>query len=64
MVFKYLTHIYEHLMHISCTVVVQSITVQLMYNYRRCSVQGLEVGRRCHGGKDEIRLRAIGGKVE
>ena len=60
MVIKYLIHIYEQLMHISCTVVVQSNTVQLLYKCRIYNVQGLEVDSRCRGGKGELRLRTAG----
>ena len=31
---KYLTHIYEHLINISSTVVIQSNTVELLYKYK------------------------------
>ena len=61
---KYLTHIYAQLMHDSCTVVVQSISVQLLYKCRRDNVQGLELDRRYHGGKNELCLRTIGGQSE
>ena len=61
---KYLTHIYKHLINISSTVVIQSNTVELLYKYKIDNVYGLEVNGRYHGGKTELHLKAIGGKLE
>ena len=64
MVNKYLSHIDIQFLHGSYTVVVQSFSVQLLYKCIRDNVQGLEVDRRCHGGKNELCLRTIGGQSE
>ena len=46
MVIKYLPHIYEQYLYGSCTVVVQCLTVQLLYKCRTDNVQELEKGKR------------------
>ena len=64
MVIKNLSHIYKQYLYGSCTVVVQCLTVQLLYKCRTDSVQKLERGKRYMGGMNELTLRGIGGKVE
>ena len=64
MVIKYLLHICTQLIHITCPVVVQCLTGQLLNKCRIDNVQELERGIRYMGGKNELTLRAIGGKTE
>ena len=64
MVIKYLPHICAQLVYSSCTVVVQCLTVQLLYKCRTNNVQELKKDIRYFGGKNELALRAIKGKTE